>query len=163
MYGWTSIVVLLALPLLCGFGATVALLVTIRAVLVVPFAAGSWTTYALLVHWLMLTVTMVCFGDSGLSPRSSNAGPLRQWGLSEHIVDGVVDTSINGTFLSAVAALIAGSIELAQVRKAHLRTIFAGPGGNLPVPHATGGRHIPIAGTVPRDGTGPREMNPKRE
>lgn len=63
----------------------------------------------------------------------------------------------------AVAALIAGSIELAQVRTAHLRAIFAGPGGNLAVPHATGGRHIPIAGTVPRDGTGPREMNPKRE
>lgn len=78
-------------------------------------------------------------------------------------MDGVVDTSINGTSLSPVAALIAGSIELAQVRKAHLRAISAGPGGNLPVPHATGGRHIPIAGTVPRDGTGPREMKPKRE
>lgn len=78
-------------------------------------------------------------------------------------MDGVVDTSINGTFLSPVAAVIAGSIELAQVRTAHLRAISGAPGGNLPASYATGGRHIPIAGTVPRDGTGPREMNPKRE
>ncbi len=164
VFGWITITfVVTALPLLCGFGVPMAVLVTVRAALVTPFSAGPWTTYVLLLHWLCVVVLFLGLGDGGDSPESAIASPSEQWGLPAQTADGLGEAGFPGTFLSAVAALIAASIELAQVRKAHLRAIFAGPGGNLPVPHATGGRHIPIAGTVPRDGTGPREMNPKRE
>ena len=145
-----------------AFSAVEALLVTLRAALVRPFAAGPCTTGMLLGYWVCFGVLALSTGDVGERIGTWVPSPLVTWGWSPELTTALCVWSLTGVVPLAAGTLVAAVVELFLVltpaRPEHgSKTCTA-----LTPPQLTGGRHIPTALTVPRHGTGPRERNPKR-
>lgn len=145
-----------------AFGATVSLLVTLRAACVRPFAAGPCTTGMLLGYWVCFVALVLSTGDVGEHVGTWTASPLVTWGWSPQLTSALCVWSLTGVVPLAAGTLVAAVVELVLPLVAARPERAPGAGAPPPPRQLTGGRHIPTALTVPRHGTGPRERNPKR-
>lgn len=120
---------LIGLPITWITGAVLAVLVTARACLVKPFAAGAWSTGFLLFHWLMQILLGLALGDV-VDPRGTTVpGPLERWGLSRHTAGAISGAAFHGAWIGALAALIAAVVELGTVPRRRPQRPPAPPAG----------------------------------
>ncbi|WP_423445450.1 hypothetical protein AABM36_06910 [Kocuria sp. KSNUG] len=117
------------LPIAWIAGAVLAILVTARACLVMPYAAGAWSTGFLLFHWLMQILLGLALGDV-VDPRGTTVpSPLERWGLTQRTADEISMTAFHGAWIGALAALIAAVVELGTVPRRRPQPPPAPPAG----------------------------------
>lgn len=117
------------LPIAWIAGAVLAILVTARACLVMPYAAGAWSTGFLLFHWLMQILLGLALEDV-VDPRGTTVpSPLERWGLTQRTADEVSMVAFHGAWIGALAALIAAMVELGTVHRRRPQHPPATPAG----------------------------------
>lgn|GEM_PF-1625766 len=123
----TLVHLLVGVPVMWLVGMVLAVLVTARACLVRPCAAGVWTTVFLPVHWLLLVVLALTVGEVEDTRGTTTPSALQWWGLSEQRTGEVGEFAVLGSCASALAAFVAAAVELGTARRTPPRVPPAPP------------------------------------